>query len=123
MEEKRWRSLAPPDTFIYSGLMSTAGARLNRFALSLKQPGNRKNYLADPQSYYGRFGLTTEERDLVERHDWTGLLHAGGHLQAILKIAATVGEGLWHIGAHNAGLDVEAMMAACPRHVFHPWSG
>jgi protocatechuate 4,5-dioxygenase alpha chain len=28
-----------------------------------------------------------------------------------------VGENLWHIGAHNAGVPVEEMLAACPRHV------
>ena len=53
--------------------------------------------------------------DLIERRDWTGLMQAGGHLQAILKIAATVGESLWHIGAHCAGMSVEQMKSACPR--------
>ncbi len=45
------------------------------------------------------------------------MLRSGGHLQAILKLAATVGQNLYHIGAHNCGLDVDALQAACPRRV------
>ena len=109
------QSLDPPDTFIYSGPMSTAGERINRFALTLKSPARRAALLADPRSVYAQQGLNAHEIDLIERRDWTGLLQAGGHLQAILKIAATVGEDLWHIGAHSARMDVEALQAICPR--------
>jgi protocatechuate 4,5-dioxygenase alpha chain len=112
-----WQSLDPPDTFIYSGPMSTAGERINRFALSLKSPAQRVAFLADPAAVYPQYRLTPEEIELIERREWTGLLQAGGHLQAILKIAATVGESLWHIGAHSARLDVEALKEICPRHV------
>ena len=48
----------------------------------------------------------------VRARDWTALIKAGGHLQAVLKIAATVGQNLWHVGAHNAGVPVEEMLAA-----------
>ena len=49
--------------------------------------------------------------------DWTGLLKAGGHLHAMLKLAATLGEDLWSIGAHNAGCTREELIAATPRRV------
>jgi protocatechuate 4,5-dioxygenase alpha chain len=61
--------------------------------------------------------LTDAEQQLVCTRDWTGLIKGGGHLQAVLKIAATVGENLWHVGAHNAGVPMEEMLAACPRRV------
>nr|WP_246331775.1 hypothetical protein [Sphingomonas chungangi] len=91
--------------------------RLNRFALSLKQPSNRATFLADPDAFMNRWDLTERERSLVEARDWTGLLAAGGHLQAILKLAATLGLNLYHIGAHNCGVDAHQMMHACPRRV------
>jgi protocatechuate 4,5-dioxygenase alpha chain len=112
-----WRSLEPPHTYLYSGPMSTAGERINRFALSLKSPANRAAFLRDPETYFAGYGLTEKEASLVRQRDWTGLLEAGGHLQAILKIAATIGESLWHIGAHCAQMEVETMKAACPRRV------
>jgi protocatechuate 4,5-dioxygenase alpha chain len=111
------RSLSPPDSYIYTGPMSTAGRKLNRFALSLKSPENRKKFLADEAAYMRDFALSGSVMAQVAARDWTGLLKSGGHLQAILKIAATVGQGLWHIGAHNVHVPVEEMIAMCPRHV------
>ena len=110
-------SLEPPASFVYTGPMSTRGRNINRFSLSLKIPDNRKSFLADPDAYMTRFNLSDVEKALVRARDWSGLLAAGGHLQAILKIAATVGQNLWHIGAHNAEIPVDEMIAACPRRV------
>jgi len=110
-------SLEPPASFVYTGPMSTRGRNINRFSLSLKNPDNRKSFLADPDAYMTRFNLSDVEKALVRARDWSGLLAAGGHLQAILKIAATVGQNLWHIGAHNAEIPVDEMIAACPRRV------
>jgi protocatechuate 4,5-dioxygenase, alpha chain len=110
-----WNSLDAPHTYLYTGPMSSAGERLNRFALSLKIPANRAAFLAEPRAYVSTCSLTPSEVDLITRRDWTGLMQAGAHLQAILKIAATAGESLWHIGAHCAGMSVEQMQSACPR--------
>jgi protocatechuate 4,5-dioxygenase alpha chain len=111
------RSLEPPDTFLYTGPMSTAGRNINRFSLSLKVPDNRTAFLADPDAYMLRYELTPTQQTMVRARDWTALIKAGGHVQAVLKIAATVGENLWHVGAHNAGVPVEEMQASCPRRV------
>ena len=110
-------SLEPPESYVYTGPMSTTGRNLNRFALSLKVPANREAFLRDEAAYMRSFQLGDAEMKLVRARDWTGLLQAGGHLQAMLKVAATVGEGLWHIGAHNTGVPVEEMIAMCPRRV------
>lgn len=110
-------SLTEPGTYVYSGPTSSQGYKLNRFCLSLKTPENRKAFLADEAAYVERYGLSEEEKKLVAARDWTGLLKAGGHLQAILKLAATLGLNLYHIGAHNVGTDFDTMYAACPRKV------
>lgn len=110
-------NLSEPGTFVYSGPDSTRGLALNRFALSLKKPENRRAFLADEAGYIARFALTDEQARQVRARDWTGLLRGGGHLQAILKLAATVGQSLWDIGAHNAGIEAEAMLRLCPRRV------
>lgn len=109
--------LEPPGTYLFDGARSTQGFVLNRFALSLKQPGNRERFLRDEQAYLSDYDLTPECRELIRNRDWTGLLKAGGHLQALLKLAATVGQSLFHIGAHNCGIGVQEMRAACPRRV------
>jgi protocatechuate 4,5-dioxygenase alpha chain len=110
-------NLDPPGTYIYTGEMATKGYKLTRFGLSLRRPENREKFLADEEGYMRRAGLSDEEIALVKARDWTGLLKAGGHLQAMLKVAATVGQNLWHIGAHNADMEVEELMQLCPRRV------
>lgn len=109
--------LSEPGTFLYSGPDSTRGLALNRFALSLKRPESRRAFLADEAGYSARFALTDEQARQVRARDWTGLLRGGGHLQAILKLAATVGQSLWDIGAHNAGIETGTMLRLCPRRV------
>jgi protocatechuate 4,5-dioxygenase alpha chain len=110
-------NLEAPGTYLFDGPRSTQGFVLNRFALSLKQPANRERFLRDEQAYLASYELTQECRELIRNRDWTGLLQAGGHLQALLKLAATLGQSLYHIGAHNCGIEVEEMRAACPRRV------
>jgi protocatechuate 4,5-dioxygenase alpha chain len=106
-----------PGTLVFTSALALKGHALNRFALTLRSPACRQAFLADEATYMERCGLSAQEQALVLGRDWTGLLLAGGHLQAILKIAATVGQHLWHIGAHNAGTDAATLQAACPRRV------
>ncbi|MFC7703691.1 hypothetical protein ACFQXB_05740 [Plastorhodobacter daqingensis] len=110
-------TLDPPGTYLYTGEMASRGFRLTRFGLSLRNPDNRARFLQDEAAYMAAAGLSEQEMTLVRDRDWTGLIQAGGHLQAMLKVAATVGQNLWHIGAHNAGLTAEEMMRICPRNV------
>lgn len=109
--------LDEPGTIEFTAERALRGQALNRFALSLRSPGNRADFLAGEAGYLERYGLSAEQVRLVLARDWTGLLKAGGHLHAILKLAATVGEDLWSIGAHNAGCTREELIAATPRRV------
>lgn len=106
-----------PGTFLYRGADSTAGYELNRFALSLRNAQSREKFIKDEAGYVASFGLSPAQARMVETRDWTALLEAGCHLHAMLKLAATVGQTLFHIGAHNAGVDVDWMRSRCPRRV------
>lgn len=110
-------TLDEPGTIEFTPQRALQGRALNRFALSLRSPRCRERFLADEPGYMAGFGLDAEEVALVGARDWTGLLRAGGHLQAVLKLAATVGEDLWSIGAHNVGCARETLITACPRTV------
>jgi protocatechuate 4,5-dioxygenase alpha chain len=109
--------LDEPGTIEFTAERALAGRALNRFALSLRSPARRAEFLADEAGYLRRFELTGEHVRLVTERDWTGLLRAGGHLHAMLKLAATVGEDLVSIGAHNAGCGRDVLIAATPRRV------
>ena len=107
--------LDEPGTILFTAERAYRGRALNRFCLSLRDPANRTAFLADEHGYGARLALTGDESALVAARDWTGLLRAGGHLQAVLKLAATVGQGLWDIGAHNTGTARSDLIASCPR--------
>lgn len=109
--------LMEPGTFVYTGMDATRGEALNTFVLSLRDAGARHEFLEDEAGYMAYFGLGAEQIGQVLARDWTGLLRSGGHLQAILKLAATVGQSLWDIGAHNAGIETGTLIAICPRRV------
>jgi protocatechuate 4,5-dioxygenase alpha chain len=109
--------LSEPGTIEFTAERALAGRALNRFALGLRSPAKRAEFLADEIDCMLRAGLSAAEMTLVQEHDWTGLLRAGGHLQAVLKLAAAVGQDLWSIGAHNVGCSRDALIAACPRRV------
>ena len=106
-----------PGTLVYSSALALCGHKLNRFALSLRSPACRQAFLADERRYMQNCGLSPQEQAMVIDRDWTGLLRAGGHLQAILKITATVGQHLWHIGAHKLPARHARIMCLRPRRV------
>lgn len=107
--------LDEPGTLLFTPERALRGHALNQCALSLRQDGNRQAFLQDPRSYMARHGLDEQTQETVMRRDWVALQRAGGHLQAILKIAATMGESLWHIGARHVGLSADELIALCPR--------
>lgn len=109
--------LTPPGTYLYTGAASSRGYLLTKFGLSLRRPENREVFLQDERAYMSDFGLSEQEIGWVLDRDWTALIAAGGHLQSMLKVAATVGQNLWHIGAHNADMTADELMAICPRRI------
>lgn len=107
--------LEEPGTIQFTAERALRGQALNRFALSLRSQANRQAFLDDPRAYALRYRLADDVLEMLERRDWTGLLLAGGHVQALLKLAATVGEDLWDIGADNVGGERSVLIASCPR--------
>lgn len=108
-------ALDEPGTILFTAERAYHGRALNRFCLSLRDPAARTAFLADETGYAAGHGLSDAETTLVAARDWTALLQAGGHLQAVLKLAATVGQGLWDIGAHNTATAKPELFASCPR--------
>jgi protocatechuate 4,5-dioxygenase, alpha chain len=105
-----------PGTFVFTGERSRAGYRLNKLAMSLTDPANRKRFLADEAAYMSEAGLTPAEQDMVRRRDWKAMIAHGGNIYLILKIAGTVGQTLLQMGAQMRGETLDALMATLPGH-------
>lgn len=103
-----------PGTTVFTGERSRQGYRLNKLAMSLTDPLNRKRFLADENGYMHALGLGAAEAELVRRRDWAAMIAAGGNIYLLLKIAGTVGQSLLQMGAQMRGQSLEQFMATRP---------
>jgi gallate dioxygenase len=94
-------------TYPYTIERSVKAFRLNRFLHELVHPEFRKQFLADPVPLFDQHKLTAEERDLVMRRDWRGLIHYGVIFFLLEKFGAVVGTTNLHIYAAMRGQSLE----------------
>ena len=94
------RALRPiPETTVFDLRASRRGYRLNKMCGSLCSPENREAFKRDEEAYMARFYLSEEEKDLVRKRDFGGLIHAGLNTYWMLKLGAVTGASLYRMGA------------------------
>ena len=94
-------------TYPFDLSTSVRAYRLNHFLHSLTDPCCRQHFLADPEAAFAESQLTEEERDLVRRRDWRGMIHYGVIFFMLEKLAAVVGISNLHIYAAMRGQTLE----------------
>ena len=94
-------------TYPFDFARSTKAYRLNDFLHRLVEPAHRKRFLDDPEAAFEAAGLTDEERDLVRRRDWRGLIHYGAIFFVLEKLGAVTGVSNLHIYAAMRGQSLE----------------
>jgi gallate dioxygenase len=82
---------------------SVKGYRLNKFLHRLVEPQWRAQFRANPEPLFEQSGLSPEERDLVARLDWRGMIHYGVSFFMLEKLGAVVGVSNLHIYAAMRG--------------------
>jgi protocatechuate 4,5-dioxygenase alpha chain len=100
-----------PGTYVFDLEKSRQGYALNKLCMSLSKPENRDAYLGDEEAYLARYALTEEQKDAVRRRDWLRMIQLGGNLFFLLKLAATVGHGLYQVCAQERGETLEQFLA------------
>jgi len=86
---------------------SVKGYRLNKFLHSLTNAATRARFRANQEALLGEAGLTADERDLVRRLDWRGMIHYGVSFFMLEKLGAVVGVSNLHIYAAMRGQTLE----------------
>jgi protocatechuate 4,5-dioxygenase alpha subunit len=99
-----------PDTSVFDLRSSFKGYRINKLANSLNTPENRNAFKADEEAYMARFGLTDEEKALIRKRDFNGLIDAGGNIYYLIKIGFCTGFGLYRMGAQMRGETYEQFL-------------
>src|SRR5919109_1226878 len=100
-----------PDTTIFDVRLSRRGRRLNKLCAALCSPAEREAFKRDEEAFMARFGLTEEEKDLIRRRDFKGLIEAGTNIYSLLKIGSATGNGLYKMGAQMRGESYEEFLA------------
>jgi gallate dioxygenase len=96
-----------PGTYPFTLERCVKSYRLNKFLHSLIEPAARARFLAEPEDAFEDAGLTVEERDLVRRRDWRGMMHYGVIFFMLEKLGAVVGVSNLHIYAAMRGQTLE----------------
>ena len=94
-------------TYPFNFARSVKIYRLNDFLHRMVEPAHRARFLADPEAAFAAAGLTEEERDLVRRRDWRGMIHYGVIFFVLEKLGAVVGVSNLHIYAAMRGETLE----------------
>ena len=94
-------------TYPFSLESSVRAYRLNRFLHDMVLPGHRARFVQDEEAAFEAAGLTAQERELVRRRDWRGLIHYGVIFFMLEKLGAVVGVSNLHIYAAMRGQSLE----------------
>ncbi len=100
-----------PDTSIFDLRASRRGYRLNKLCGSLCSPANRAAFQQDEEAYMARFSLSDEEKALIRKRDFAGMIRAGMNIYWMLKIGAVTGHGLYKMGAQMRGETYEQFLS------------
>jgi gallate dioxygenase len=97
-------------TYPYTLARSVKALRINRFLHRMIEPAHRAAFLVDEEAAYELAALSPEERDLLRRRDWQGLIHYGVIFFVLEKLGAVLGISNLHIYAGMRGESMQDFM-------------
>ncbi|TWI52601.1 gallate dioxygenase [Pseudomonas duriflava] len=110
-------------TYPFTLERSAKGYRLNKFLHGLIVPAWRERFLEEPEAMFEEAGLTEEERDLVRRRDWRGLIQYGAIFFLLEKLGAVVGISNLHIYSAMRGQSLEEFQKTRNQQVLYSVAG
>jgi protocatechuate 4,5-dioxygenase alpha chain len=101
-----------PGTYVFDGVSSRLGYRMNKLFMTLRDAPAREEFLADEAAYCDRFGLSAEQKRAVLDRDWQAMLDLGGSIFYIYKLAMMDGRSMQYLGGVFTGMSEEEFVAA-----------
>jgi protocatechuate 4,5-dioxygenase alpha subunit len=98
------------DTSIFDLRLSRRGRRLNKMCEALCSPAERDAFKRDEEAFMTRFSLTENEKALMRKRDFKGLIEAGMNIYAMLKVGSATGNSLYRMGAQMRGESYEEFL-------------
>jgi protocatechuate 4,5-dioxygenase, alpha chain len=78
---------------------------------ALSNAHEREAFKRDEEAFMTRFSLTEEEKDLVRKRDFKGLIEAGLNIYLMLKLGSATGNSLYRMGAQMRGESYDDFLA------------
>ncbi|WP_250468579.1 gallate dioxygenase [Caballeronia sp. GAFFF2] len=94
-------------TYPFSIETAVRAYRINDYLHRMVEPAHREAFKADEEASYEAAGLSEQERDLLRRRDFRGLLHYGVIFFMLEKLGAVTGISNLHIYAAMRGETLE----------------
>jgi protocatechuate 4,5-dioxygenase alpha chain len=92
-----------PGTIVFDADRARQGYHLNMFCMSMMKPENRAAFKANERAYLDRWPMTEEQKQVILKRDWNGMLALGGNIYFTAKLAATDGLSFQQIAAIMTG--------------------
>jgi protocatechuate 4,5-dioxygenase, alpha chain len=92
-----------PGTTLFDAQRSRQGYHLNMFCMSLMKAENRAEFKANEEAYLRKFPMTEQQRQVILKRDWNGMIELGGNIYFTAKLAATDGLSFQQIAAIMTG--------------------
>ena len=96
-----------PGTIVFDADRAREGYHLNMFCMSMMKPENRTAFKANERAYLDQWPMTREQKQVVLKRDWNGMLRLGGNIYFTAKLAATDGLSFQQIAAIMTGSSQE----------------
>ena len=93
-----------PGTYVFDGKCAHNSYALNKLFYSFNEEECRAEFDADPTAYCDKFGLTDEQKDLVLKQDFLGILRAGANIYYLAKFCVPRGLSVQDVGAAFQGI-------------------
>ncbi|HWT37361.1 MAG TPA: gallate dioxygenase, partial [Paraburkholderia sp.] len=94
-------------TYPFSIETAVKAYRINDYLHRMIEPAHREAFIADPEASFEAAALSEQERDLIRRRDWRGMLHYGVIFFMLEKLGAVTGVSNLHIYAAMRGQTLE----------------
>ena len=92
-----------PGTIVFDADRARQGYHLNMFCMSMMKPENRAAFKANERAYLDQWPMTEEQKQVILKRDWNGMLALGGNIYFTAKLAATDGLSFQQIAAKMSG--------------------
>jgi protocatechuate 4,5-dioxygenase alpha chain len=92
-----------PGTIVFDADRARQGYHLNMFCMSMMKPENRAAFKTNERAYLDQWPMTEEQKQVILKRDWNGMLALGGNIYFTAKLAATDGLSFQQIAAKMSG--------------------